>query len=264
MQNKYVMMIDAGYLFAEGSKLMFGGIVSTHINADNLVTVLSERIEDYFESVLNDSVSRRLRMYWYDAKDRSEWISRVPGITLRLGRLNKNNVQKGVDGAIIRDMLTLAHNGAVSDVFLMSGDEDLIEGVAEIKDLGISVHFLQIKTQIQNVSNMLFKEADGVIELTQEDFKTVMFSDRDTVAPPLTSGDHLLVEGRREAFEFMYPDIIAFHSVDEILAMRPQIPKSIDQLIFKQLKLVDSPTEVENQERRNIRAAFWQFILTQV
>ena len=76
-----------------------------------------------------------LRTYWYDgAKDgipttEQQRIAALANVKLRLGRLNTNNQQKGVDALIYRDLMTLASERAVTDAFLVSGDEDLREGV---------------------------------------------------------------------------------------------------------------------------------------
>ena len=261
MSDKYVIMIDAGYLFAEGSKLMFGSVVNSHINGDNLRFKLKSRIETFFEDELDESVPRLLRIYWYDAKDRSDWIAQHPGVTLRLGRVNQKGNQKGVDGAIIRDLLTLAKNDAITDVFLMSGDEDLIEGVTGVKDLGIRVNFLRLKTSVNNMSTLLLREADGLIELGQEDLLDVMVSHNDMpVVDKPTVDTSLLSETLLEDFKFLYPSIIERHSMRELATMRPRIPQVIDKMIFQQTTDAQTPTEVDESERKRIRGAFWQFV----
>ena len=259
MQDKYAIMIDAGYLFAEGSKLMFGSVVNSHISGDRLKLNLKNRINSFFEDELDEEVPRFLRMYWYDAKDRSDWIAQRPGVTLRLGRVNQKGTQKGVDGAIIRDMLTLARNRAVTDIFLMSGDEDLIEGVTGIKDLGIRVNFLRLKTDVNNMSNLLLREADGLIELNQNDLIDVLISEAEIVEPKKTD-TNLLSETLLEDFKFIYLQITERFSVQELMAMRPRIPQVIDKMIFQQAADTSMPTEVDESERRRIRGAFWQFI----
>ena len=261
MQDKYVVMIDAGYLFAEGSKLLFGTVANTHINGDNLRSNLKNRIETFFEDELDEEVPRFLRMYWYDAKDRSDWIAQHPGVTLRLGRVNQKGTQKGVDGAIIRDLLTLARNSAVTDVFLMSGDEDLIEGVTGVKDLGIRVNFLRLKTPTNNMSNLLLREADGLIELEQKDLLDVMVSNTDIeVVEPKKADTSLLTDTLIEDFKYLYPAIIERFSMRELATMRPRIPQIIDKMIFQQTADSVTPTDVEESERKRIRGAFWQFV----
>ena len=70
-----------------------------------------------------------LRLYWYDAaKDGIRTaeqlkIAELPQVKLRLGRLNSQRQQKGVDALIYRDMITLAQNRAVTQMVLVSGDE---------------------------------------------------------------------------------------------------------------------------------------------
>ena len=88
---------------------------------------------------------------------------------LRLGRLNTNNQQKGVDALIYRDLMTLASERAVTDAFLISGDEDLREGVKAAQDRGVRVVLVGIETTSGfNQSRQGFvSEADELITLTK-------------------------------------------------------------------------------------------------
>lgn len=260
--DKYVVLVDAGYVYAEGSKLMYGEIGPTHINGNEFNSAIYDKIEDFFVNELQEPLPRRLRMYWYDAKDRSQWIAAIPGITLRLGRVNYSGAQKGVDGAIIRDMLTLCDTGKVSDIFLISGDEDLIEGVSKVKDQGVLVHLFQFKTKINNMSHALLNEADGLLEIHQADMRTAITGpgdivDEEKTAPVSTRFLNKELEGE---LQFLYPSIIQRYSVKELMTMKPRIPQAIDKLLFKHIEAVESPTDVEDARRREIRGAFWEFV----
>lgn len=65
--------------------------------------------------------------------------------------------------------MTLARERAVSDAFLVSGDEDLREGVRVAQDMGVRVTLLGIASvgQAFNQSRDLVHEADEVVELTK-------------------------------------------------------------------------------------------------
>lgn len=260
--NNYAIMVDAGYVFAEGSKMMFGDIVSVHINGEHFCKAIYTKAEEHFTETLQEFLPRRLRMYWYDAKDRSQWIAQHPGVTLRLGRVNQKGSQKGVDGAIIRDMLMLGQNRAISDIFLLSGDEDLIEGVSSVKDLGIRVHFMRIRTQHNNVSYQLLNEADGLIDIVQEDMQYAITSDNnlELVEPVQTGNKNYLTDEMEEGLQYLYPSIVNTRSCKELLAVKPRIPMVIDKMLFKHFLNTDSPSEVEKEKRTQIRGAFWQFM----
>ena len=260
--DKYVVLVDAGYVYAEGSKLMFGDMIPTYINGTEFCAAIYDKVEDFFVNTLQEPLPRRLRMYWYDAKDRSQWIAATPGVTLRLGRVSYSGVQKGVDGAIIRDMLTLCESRCISDVFLISGDEDLIEGVSKVKDGGVLVHLVQFKTKVNNLSHNLLNEADGLLEVYQADMRTAITGPGDivdietSVAPTWK----FLTDKLQEEFQWMSKDILARYSANELMAMKPRIPQAIDKMLFKQIEDAESPTDVEDARRREIRGAFWEFV----
>lgn len=258
---KYMVMVDAGYVYAEGAKLLYGEPIIVHIDGNKFMNMVYSKIEHYFLKTLQESLPRRLRMYWYDARDRSQWVSNIPGITLRLGRVNQKGTQKGVDGAIIRDMLTISRSQQISDIFLLSGDEDLIEGVSQVKDMGINISILQFKTVINNMSYALFSEADGLIEVHQDDLKGIMFGDAALTEHTYAQSKPVyLTEEIKTELQFLFPSIIEKYSVQELLIMRPRIPIPVDKLIFKHLKNSDSPTELDIHERKSVRGAFWEFI----
>ena len=263
--DKYVVLVDAGYVYAEGSKLMFGDMMPIYINGSEFCASIFDKIEDFFVNQIQEPLPRRLRMYWYDARDRSQWIASTPGVTLRLGRVNYSGSQKGVDGAIIRDMLTLCDTGKVSDVFLISGDEDLIEGVSKVKDQGVLVHLFQFKTKINNMSHALLNEADGLLEVHQADMRTAITGPGDLVdveAP--TPVRKFLTDKLQEEFQWASNEILQRYSANELMAMKPRIPQAIDKILFKRIEDAESPTDVEDARRREIRGAFWEFVATLV
>ena len=95
----------------------------------------------------------------------------LPNVKLRLGRINVQGQQKGVDALIYRDLMTLSHERAIADAFLLSGDEDLREGVRTAQDQGVRVTVIGIATREEscNQSRELMYEADEVVTLTRDD-----------------------------------------------------------------------------------------------
>lgn len=114
---------------------------------------------------------QHLRTYWYDgardARPTAEHIeiANLPGIKLRLGRLTAQG-QKGVDSRIVRDLITLAQERVIATAYLLGGDEELREGVAEAQERGVRVVVMSIRSS--GVSATLRMEADDLIELDRD------------------------------------------------------------------------------------------------
>ena len=113
-----------------------------------------------------------LRTYWYDGAKRGiptqaqQAVASLPNVKLRLGRINFQNQQKGVDALIYRDLMTLARERAICEAFLLAGDEDLREGVRAAQDQGVRVTVIGIPpAQRANQSEELRMEADENLSL---------------------------------------------------------------------------------------------------
>ena len=117
-----------------------------------------------------------LRAYWYDAAtDAIPTASHIAvwsiqGVQLRLGRLTQSG-QKGVDSRIVRDLIVLGHHRAISEAFLLSGDDDLREGVTEAQDVGVRVTLIGVAPLqgLQNQAPTLVRAADATVVLEQAD-----------------------------------------------------------------------------------------------
>ena len=98
---------------------------------------------------------------------------------MRLGSLNLQGQQKGVDSMLILDMITLARNRAVADVLLMTGDEDMRVGVHQAQEFGVRVHLLGIAPARENQSGTLVQDADTLRELSEPEVRSFL-----AIAPP--------------------------------------------------------------------------------
>lgn len=209
-----------------------------------------------------------LRTYWYDgakggvATTSQQLVGALPNVKLRLGRLNAQMQQKGVDALIYRDLMTLARERAVSDAFLLSGDEDLREGVRSAQDMGVRVSLLGIAPTGQpfNQSRDLVHEADEVIVLDKAELTPII---RSRTTPPTTTAFSTadpLAEVRQEAASFAIAWAARATSVElgAVNADKPKIPTLLD---------VDLADAVEHRLgaslrghetlRRATRRAFW-------
>lgn len=125
------IFVDAGYYFAAAGELACGQPVARdRVRCD--YTGLVQALADWARGQLEDEPVRLLRCYWYDGgrdgiptREHLE-VARLSDVKLRLGRQTSSG-QKGVDGLIILDLITLARDGGLDTVFLVSGDEDLRE-----------------------------------------------------------------------------------------------------------------------------------------
>lgn len=176
--DRFAVFVDAGYFFAAGSQAAFGAKVSRRE-----LTLRDHR------AAISDVVAKAkgvadgqclLRIYWYDAMPgprrslEQSQLSMLAGVKLRLGVLNSNGEQKGVDSLIVTDLVELARNGAISDAVLIAGDEDLRIAVELAQSFGVRVHLLAAGEARNNVSATLQMEADSVTELEPQWFAKIL------------------------------------------------------------------------------------------
>jgi uncharacterized LabA/DUF88 family protein len=158
--ERVALFVDAGYIFAAGAILRTGGPSRLGVNCDYVA--LASGLIDF---VKGHSGVEMLRAYWYDgALDAVPTtdqlvIGRLPEVKLRLGRLSGGR-QKGVDSLIVRDLMTLARERAIITAYLLSGDEDIREGVVAAQDLGVRVVLLGVQSLQAKQADTLMREAD--------------------------------------------------------------------------------------------------------
>jgi hypothetical protein len=120
------------------------------------------------------SKSELLRIYWYDGTSAGPSpqhlsLAHLNDVKVRLGFVNTIGQQKGVDSLIVTDMIELARNRAVSDLVLLSGDEDIRVGVQQAQQWGVRVHLVGIKPSRGSQSLTLLQEADTTHEWVESD-----------------------------------------------------------------------------------------------
>lgn len=216
-------------------------------------------------------------MYWYDAAPYGgpspdhQRIALLPNIKLRLGRI-KSGRQKGVDALIYHDLVNLARERAISDAFLVSGDEDLREGVRTVQGLGVRVTLIGIPPShsVTNQSLELIQEADERRELTKE-----VLSDFFRLKPRLTDDQHRLgtleeadttptsqppsnTAIAREAGSSLAKTLIGSPDLGSVLGSKPSIPNPIDRRLLSALRRRLETREVSECLRREARKSFWE------
>ena len=168
------MFVDAGYLYAGTGRLLFKTRDRRAIRLDVPgVNGLLNRLAE------EGCRLPPLRTYWYDGARggtptaEQQRIAALPDVKLRLGRITTKNQQKGVDALILLDLVALARERAISEAYLLSGDEDLREGVRAAQDLGVRVTLIGIPTSdgSRNQSRELVNEADKSVMLNKDDLE---------------------------------------------------------------------------------------------
>jgi hypothetical protein len=127
--DRFGIFVDAGYLFAAAGELYCGTRDRSRLDLDH--SAVAKGLVDLASEHCGGM--QHLRTYWYDgARDAQPSpqqlkIANLAGVKIRLGRLTSGR-QKGVDSRIVRDLIILAQERAISIAYLLAGDEDLREG----------------------------------------------------------------------------------------------------------------------------------------
>ena len=160
------VFVDAGYLFAAGSQLLFGSQQKRSLIDLDIEGVIGQLKETANRVTGNE---RLLRILWYDGmvgarrSSQQNALAGADDVKLRLGTVTSRGQQKGVDSLIVTDLIDLARNQAISDAVLVSGDGDIRVGIELAQKFGVRVHLIGITPVGQpNQSVALREEADTV------------------------------------------------------------------------------------------------------
>ncbi|WP_185845908.1 NYN domain-containing protein [Kibdelosporangium aridum] len=268
--DRSVIMVDAGYLYAAGGQLCCGTRSRAEIvlDARSFIGTLASRAR-------HGLALQVLRTYWYDAArdgirtEEQQTIAELSDVKLRLGRLNGQNQQKGVDALIYRDMITLAQHRAVTDIVLVSGDEDLHEGVRTVQDYGVRVVLVGIESVSGfNQSRELVYEADRLWTLSANDLSRVFHrrgvcESVDRAAEGGVSAGSVSHRATQAAVAFatQWRDHADDNELTELLSDRPRIPRPLDiELLTAVESAIGQRLRNNEQLKRNVRAAWWGVI----
>jgi uncharacterized LabA/DUF88 family protein len=165
------IFVDAGYVFAQGSNALVG----KNQPRQNLTFDKTRFIDLLVNTkILQCPNSELLRVYWYDGASTAGPTNQhldlafTENVKVRLGFINSNGQQKGVDSLIVTDLIELARNRAIADAVLVSGDEDVRVGVTIAQNYGVRVHLVGIVPSRGSQSQLLLQEADTTTEWSRE------------------------------------------------------------------------------------------------
>jgi len=165
--DRCALFVDASYVLADGARAVHGTRNRDSVSWDyaGLLKLLAGMSRDRTGLPL-------LRCYWYDTSadgnrtDEHDSVADIPGVKLRLTKIRPNR-KEGVEAEIRKDLSALARNHAVSDVIIVSAEEDLAPVIAEVQDLGIKAILLTIATEGDwAAARTLRQECDDLIEIS--------------------------------------------------------------------------------------------------
>jgi uncharacterized LabA/DUF88 family protein len=177
--DRTAVFVDAGYVFASGSRALTGEKLSRsqlHLDHEGVLKLLTSLVAELTGLPL-------LRVYWYDGATIGPNAAHValayrPNLKLRLGQVDAQGQQQGVDALLVADLVTLAKNRALCDAVLVTGDDDLRAGVEQAQEHGVRVHLVGIPPARENQAAALVQAADRVRELTTAELNSFL-----TLAP---------------------------------------------------------------------------------
>jgi uncharacterized LabA/DUF88 family protein len=266
--STHAIFVDAGYLYAAAGRLVAGteDRRAFDLDAEGLIDALIDKARTIFAD------SRLLRVYWYDGARRrihtaeQQTIAELPDVKVRLGNLNANNQQKGVDSLIRSDLESLARHRAISDAALLGGDEDLVSAVEAAQGYGARVHLWGIEApEGRNQAEPLLWEVDSQRTFDLDFFKPYV-SRRTAPAYESAAG-----RPTREDVRFVGAQIAAKwlaargrDTLVELLPGHPYLPGSVDQdLLVEAEGLLQYSLRGQADLRRALRDGFWDHLRTQ-
>ncbi|MET9557943.1 NYN domain-containing protein [Streptomyces sp. NPDC006645] len=267
--STHAIFVDAGYVYAAAGLLVAGteDRRAFDLDAEGLIEAFIDKARTIFAD------SRLLRVYWYDGARRrihtpeQQSIAELPDVKVRLGNLNANNQQKGVDSLIRTDLESLARHRAISDAALVGGDEDLVSAVEAAQGYGARVHLWGIEAADgRNQAEPLLWEVDS-----QRTFDLEFWQPYVTRRPVTTYENEGDPPPSREQVRFIGAQIAATWLVGrgrvamaELLPGHPYLPGPVDQdLLIEAEKLLQRSLRGHAGLRRALRDGFWQHLEAQ-
>ena len=260
--DRYAVFVDAEYLYAEG------GMLCCNSPDRNEILLYGVGANDFLMGLASDvSAVRPLRTYWYDRSSDSaptaaqQLIGTLPNMKLRLRQEADTGGQAEISDAMRRDLVTLARERAICDAFLLTADENLVDVVCEVQDLGIRVTLIKIAARDQHGDQLdgLATEADELLVLSKDDLSR--FIRRRRSPDDATSDAYDPVQSVAEAaaeFAGRWLYSASDDEFDALLDQRPRIPESLDgDLLYAVENVIGGSLRGQDRLRRAVRQAFW-------
>ncbi|HXT88654.1 MAG TPA: NYN domain-containing protein [Trebonia sp.] len=165
--DRCALFVDAGYVLTDGAMAVHGTRRRESVSWD-----YAGLIQLFGNMAMERTRLPLLRCYWYEATVEGrrsadhDTLADLPGVKLRVAKMRPGR-REGVEGEIHRDLTTLARNKAVSDVMVVSAEEDLAQVIADVQDMGMRVTLLHIAADGNpTISRALRQECDDIVEIS--------------------------------------------------------------------------------------------------
>lgn len=278
MASNLAIFVDAGYLYKQGALAAYGTALKRHevsLDAQQFVGRLTTYVVDQFP---NDEL---FRTYWYDgskggvASSEQLSVAALAYVKFRRGRINSAGQQKGVDTLIVRDLMVLSQERSIQRAVVLSGDEDLREGIEYAQDRGVRVALLGIEASGgASQSTELVREADQVLALPPEFLRASLV--RVVVAGPdaASSGsnssgvptkgrpgeEHLaghttVLDAARE-YALVWTSAATDNDIAALMAHHPGMPQELDRELMKSVVKRTGIYPLDDDQRKSARRAF--------
>jgi uncharacterized LabA/DUF88 family protein len=263
--DRCAVFVDAGWFLSEAAQALTGKGVRWAIECDyaRLTAALSQLAEVSTQLPL-------LRIYWYDAApdgipgtDHLE-IAGLTNVKLRLGRISHHE-QKGVDALLILDLTTLARERAIASALVISGDEDIREGVAAAQSLGVRVTLgaVAMVEGRPSQATTLMQEADEQLMI---DIGLLSRSIRAQTTERLQAagvGVDETTSPRQFGFAFGASQADRLNDTELRALQReaPQVPAEIAAQLFREAEQVFGQLRGRPEIRRELRMGFWDHVM---
>ncbi|MFI6769799.1 NYN domain-containing protein [Streptomyces sp. NPDC050355] len=270
--STHAAFVDAGYVYAAVGKLVAGteDRKGFELDAEGIIEAFIDKARTIFPD------SRLLRVYWYDGARRrlhtqdQQRIAELPDVKVRLGNLNANNQQKGVDSLIRSDLESLARHRAISDAVLIGGDEDLVSAVEAAQGYGARVHLWGIEAPGgRNQAEPLLWEVDSARVFDLDFCKPYVtrrtgaeYLEQTAAEGPAPSREEVRFVGARVAAQWLSER--GRDRVAELLPGHPYLPGTVDQeLLTAAEALLRHSLRGHADLRRVLRDGFWEHVQAQ-
>lgn len=264
--DRTAVFVDAGYLYAAGSILIANEKLprgELNLDYDAVLGLLGRLVAELSGLPL-------LRVYWYDGTATGPTPQQLalayrPSVKLRLGFVNQQGQQKGVDSLVVTDLINLARNRAMTDVLLMTGDEDIRVGVQQAQEFGVRVHLLGIAPARENQSGFLVQEADSVRELTVAEVQSFLSRASTpahaSIAPSLGQPSSAVFGVTPATLEAAAQRIAAELNDEEMEAVLNEsvggsVPSQVDRRLLVAGSQALGGAQLTPQQKRSVRVAF--------
>jgi hypothetical protein len=284
------VFVDAGWFLSEAAQALTGRGARSDVACRyrELMPALAGLASEHTGLPL-------LRIYWYDAAPDGIpgaahlEIGGLPDVKLRLGRISHHE-QKGVDALLILDLTTLARERAIADALVVSGDEDIREGIAVAQSLGVRVTLgaVALPEGRPSLATTLVQEADDRVLLDADFLRryvqpagaepgpaapapvihvpsqtALVAAARPSAAPALALAPEEATTPREFGFRFgaAHADQLASDDLRALQREAPMIPSDVAAQLFRDAEQVFGPIRGRPEIRRELKAGYWDHVM---